>query len=81
MTARISSDLCTDFKGTVNGDVEYVSLYVPVLKKNGGSGEGLPMAAPTAGIAYNPPGSKTTFATGNVCNFRLPVLVRKMAIL
>ena len=60
---EISSDLCTDFKGTVNGDVEYVSLYVPVLKKMVDLGEGLPMAAPTAGIAYNPPGSKTTFAT------------------
>ncbi|MFH7767606.1 OmpP1/FadL family transporter [Acinetobacter sp. BSP-28] len=61
--SEISSDLCTDFKGTVNGDVEYVSLYVPVLKKMVDLGEGLPMAAPTAGIAYNPPGSKTTFAT------------------
>ncbi|OTG70681.1 long-chain fatty acid ABC transporter [Acinetobacter sp. ANC 4169] len=60
---EVSSDLCTDFKGTVNGDVEYVSLYVPVLKKMVDLGEGLPMAAPTAGIAYNPPGSKTTFAT------------------
>lgn len=60
---EISSDLCTDFKGTVNGDVEYVSLYVPVLKKMVDLGEGLPMAAPTAGIAYKPPGSKTTFAT------------------
>ena len=60
---EISSDLCTDFKGTVNGDVEYVSLYVPVLKKMVDLGEGLPIAAPTAGIAYNPPGSKTTFAT------------------
>lgn len=35
---EVSSDLCTDFKGTVKGDVEYVSLYVPVLKKNGGPG-------------------------------------------
>jgi long-subunit fatty acid transport protein len=60
---EVSSDLCTDFKGTVNGDVEYVSLYVPVLKKMVDLGEGLPMAAPTAGIAYKPPGSKTTFAT------------------
>ena len=60
---EVSSDLCTEFKGTINGDVEYVSLYVPVLKKMVDLGEGLPMAAPTAGIAYNPPGSKTTFAT------------------
>ncbi|WP_425918175.1 OmpP1/FadL family transporter [Acinetobacter sp. TSRC1-2] len=60
---EVSSDLCTDFKGTVSGDVEYVSLYVPVLKKMVDLGEGFPLAAPTAGIAYNPPGSKTTFAT------------------
>ena len=60
---EISADICTDFKGTVNGDVEYVSLYVPILKKMVDLGEGLPMAAPTAGIAYKPPGSKTTFAT------------------
>ena len=60
---EVSSDLCTDFKDTVNGDVEYASLYVPVLKKMVDLGEGMPMAAPTAGIAYKPPGSKTTFAT------------------
>ena len=30
---EVSSDLCTDFKGPVKGDVEYVSLYVPILKK------------------------------------------------
>ena len=60
---EISADICTDFKGTVNGDVEYVSLYVPILKKMVDLGEGIPMVAPTAGIAYNPPGSKTTFAT------------------
>ena len=60
---EVSSDLCTDFKGTVNGDVEYVSLYVPILKKMVDLGEGIPMAAPTAGIAYKPPGSKMTFAT------------------
>ncbi|ALD01795.1 long-chain fatty acid ABC transporter [Acinetobacter sp. TTH0-4] len=60
---EISADICTDFKGTVNGDVEYVSLYVPILKKMVDLGEGLPMVAPTAGIAYKPPGSKTTFAT------------------
>lgn len=33
---EISSDICTDFKGTVQGNVEYASLYVPILKKNGG---------------------------------------------
>ena len=60
---EVAADICTDFKGTVNGDVEYVSLYVPILKKMVDLGEGLPMVAPTAGIAYNPPGSKTTFAT------------------
>lgn len=60
---EVAADICTDFKGTVNGDVEYVSLYVPILKKMVDLGEGIPMVAPTAGIAYNPPGSKTTFAT------------------
>ncbi len=60
---EVDSDLCTDFKGPVRGDVEYVSLYIPILKKMVDLGEGMPMVAPTAGIAYNPPGSKTTFAT------------------
>lgn len=60
---EVASDICTDFKGTVHGDVEYASLYVPVLKKMVDLGEGMPLAAPTAGIAYNPPGSKATFAT------------------
>lgn len=57
------SSLCTDFKGVVNGDVEYASLYIPILKKVVDLGEGWPVAAPTAGISYNPPGSKLTFAT------------------
>ena len=60
---EVSSDLCTDFKGPVKGDVEYVSLYVPFLKKMVDLGEGLPLTAPTMGIAYNPPGSKATYAT------------------
>ena len=58
------SDLCTDFKGKVNGDVEYASLYVPILKKFVDLGAGYPLAAPTAAIAYKPPGSKISFATG-----------------
>ncbi|NHB59377.1 putative pilus system OmpP1/FadL family transporter FilD [Acinetobacter shaoyimingii] len=57
------SDICTDYKGVVNGDVEYASLYVPILKKMVDLGEGWPIAAPTAGISYNPPGSKLTYAT------------------
>lgn len=57
------SSLCTDFKGKVSGDVEYASLYVPILKKVVDLGEGWPVAAPTAGISYNPPGSKITYAT------------------
>ncbi len=60
---EVNSDLCTDFKGPVKGDVEYVSLYVPILKKMVDLGEGMPIAAPTMGIAYNPPGSKATYAT------------------
>lgn len=57
------SDLCTDYKGVVDGDVEYASIYVPILKKMVDLGEGWPVAAPTAGISYNPPGSKLTYAT------------------
>lgn len=57
------SSLCTDYKGVVNGDVEYASLYIPILKKVIDLGEGWPIAAPTAGISYNAPGSKLTFAT------------------
>ncbi len=60
---EVNSDLCTDFKGPVSGDVEYVSLYVPILKKMVDLGKGVPMVAPTMGIAYNPPGSKATYAT------------------
>ncbi len=58
-----NSNLCTDFKGPISGDVEYVSLYVPILKKMVDLGKGVPMVAPTMGIAYNPPGSKATYAT------------------
>ncbi len=60
---EVNSDSCTDFKGPVSGDVEYVSLYVPILKKMVDLGKGVPMVAPTMGIAYNPPGSKATYAT------------------
>src|SRR5690606_29666823 len=60
---EVNSDLCTDFKGPVSGEVEYVSIYVPFLKKMVDLGKGVPIAAPTMGIAYNPPGSKATYAT------------------
>ena len=30
---EVASNLCTDFKGSVRGDVEYASIYVPILKK------------------------------------------------
>ena len=60
---EILADFCTDFKGTVQADVEYPTLYVPILKKFVDLGKGMPLAAPTNGIAYNPPGSKVTFAT------------------
>ena len=30
---EVDVGICTDFKGTVSGDVEYASLYVPILKK------------------------------------------------
>lgn len=57
------SNLCTDYKGTVSGDVEYASLYIPILKKVVDLGPGWPVMAPTGGISYNPPGSKLTYAT------------------
>jgi long-subunit fatty acid transport protein len=60
---EVASDLCTDFKGPVSADVEYASLYIPILKKMVDFGEGQPLVAPTMGIAYNPPGSKATYAT------------------
>ncbi|ETR96030.1 putative pilus system OmpP1/FadL family transporter FilD [Acinetobacter lactucae] len=60
---EVSSGICTDFKGPVRGDVEYASIYVPILKKIVDLGEGYPLVAPTAGIAYKPPGSKVTYAT------------------
>ncbi|ENU85605.1 hypothetical protein F973_02248 [Acinetobacter sp. CIP 102129] len=60
---EVDVGICTDFKGTVSGDVEYASLYVPILKKIVDLGPGFPVAAPTAGISYKPPGSKITYAT------------------
>lgn len=57
------SKLCTDYKGTVDANVEYATLYVPILKKFVDLGKGFPIAAPTAGVAYRPPGSKITYAT------------------
>jgi long-subunit fatty acid transport protein len=60
---EVDANICTDFKGTVSGDVEYASIYVPILKKIVDLGPNSPLAAPTAGIAYKPPGSKVTYAT------------------
>ena len=60
---EILADFCTDYKDDVKSKVDSASLYVPILKKMVDLGEGVPVAAPTAGIAYNPPGSKVTFAT------------------
>ncbi|USA48251.1 outer membrane protein transport protein [Acinetobacter sp. C26M] len=60
---EVDANICTDFKGTVSGDVEYASIYVPVLKKIVDLGPNSPLAAPTAGISYKPPGSKVTYAT------------------
>ncbi|ENW18111.1 Long-chain fatty acid transport protein [Acinetobacter haemolyticus CIP 64.3 = MTCC 9819] len=60
---EIDARICTDFKGTVSGDVEYASIYVPILKKIVDLGPNMPIAAPTAGISYKPPGSKVTYAT------------------
>ncbi|WP_423201216.1 OmpP1/FadL family transporter [Fluviicoccus keumensis] len=52
--------LCSSFK-TAHSDVEGVGLYLPILDKFLKLPPG-PVAAPTAGIAYHPPGSKFTFA-------------------
>ncbi|KKW75513.1 long-chain fatty acid ABC transporter [Acinetobacter sp. AG1] len=60
---EVRTGICTDFKGTVHGDVEYASIYVPILKKIVDLGPNSPLAAPTAAIAYKPPGSKVTYAT------------------
>nr|WP_151716076.1 outer membrane protein transport protein [Acinetobacter dispersus] len=60
---EIDANICTDFKGTVSGDVEYASIYVPFLKKIVDLGPNSPLVAPTAGISYKPPGSKVTYAT------------------
>nr|WP_277604861.1 outer membrane protein transport protein [Acinetobacter modestus] len=60
---EVDSNICTDFKDSVSGDVEYASIYVPILKKIVDLGPNSPLAAPTAGIAYKPPGSKVTYAT------------------
>lgn len=57
------SSLCTDYKDSVRGDVEYASLYIPILKKVVDLGPGWPVLAPTGGVSYNPPGSKLTYAT------------------
>lgn len=56
------SSLCTDYKGAVRGDVEYPTLYVPILKKMVDLGAGMPIVAPTVGAAYRAPGSKITYA-------------------
>jgi long-subunit fatty acid transport protein len=50
------SSLCTDYKDSVRGDVEYASLYIPILKKVVDLGPGWPVLAPTGGVSYNPPG-------------------------
>ena len=57
------SSLCTDYKDSVRGDVEYASLYIPILKKVVDLGPGWPVLAPTGGVSYNQPGSKLTYAT------------------
>ncbi|MEC7119492.1 MAG: outer membrane protein transport protein [Pseudomonadota bacterium] len=55
--------LCNEFKDYAVSKVRAPSLYVPVLKKFIDWPEGLPLAAPLAGVAYRPPGSKFTYAT------------------
>ncbi len=64
---EVSSDLCTDFKGPVKGDVEYVSLYVPFLKKMVDLGVKACTAQPTWGSHMHPPGSKANLCDCCLC--------------
>jgi len=52
--------LCSSFK-TAHTKVDGVALYLPILDKMVKLPPG-PVTAPTAGIAYKPPGSKFTYA-------------------
>ena len=52
--------LCSNFK-TAHSKVEGVALYLPILDEVIKMPPG-PITAPTAGIAYKPPGSKFTYA-------------------
>jgi long-subunit fatty acid transport protein len=55
--------ICGEFKDYAVSKVDHPSLYVPVMKKIINWPKGLPLAAPLAGIAYKPPGSRVTYAT------------------
>jgi long-subunit fatty acid transport protein len=55
-----SEPLCSSFK-TAHTKVDGVALYLPILDKIVKMPPG-PITAPTAGIAYKPPGSKFTYA-------------------
>ncbi len=55
--------ICRNFKDYGVSKVASPSLYVPVLKRFVNWPRGLPLAAPLAGVAYKPPGSKFTYAT------------------
>ncbi len=61
---EILADFCTDFKGTVQADVEYPTLYVPILEKICRFGERAFrwLRQPTVLLIIRP-GSKVTFAT------------------
>lgn len=55
--------LCSDYKAYGVSKVAGPSLYIPVLQKNLDLPKGLPLAAPLAGVAYRPPGSKITYGS------------------
>jgi long-subunit fatty acid transport protein len=61
--AEVGQKICSDFRDYAVSKVDHPSLYVPVLKKIVNWPKGLPLAAPLAGVAYKPPGSKVTYAT------------------
>lgn len=52
--------LCSEFK-TAHSEIAGVALYLPILDQVVKMPPG-PIGAPTAGIAYKPPGSKFTYA-------------------
>jgi long-subunit fatty acid transport protein len=62
-TADDGEKLCSDFKEYGVSKVNSPSLYVPFFQKFIDWPRGIPLAAPLAGAAYRPAGSKITYAS------------------